>query len=133
MLNHWWGFIIYTVLPTNRKTGLAYNNNFCKTLQFYIFLSFYAELINLKYSYALKGYQNFWRRYKYFVTNCIKKKQLGTGYFHKHSIYISLRSEYQYLHYQDYSENSYEISVFQDKIKCREKWHSLYIKKFKQK
>lgn len=49
-----------------------------------------------------------------------KKKQLGIGYFHKHHIYFSLRSEYQYLYYQEYGENAYEISVVRDKIKYRE-------------
>lgn len=44
------------------------------------------------------------------------KEETGTGYFHKYHIYFSLRSEYQYLYYQDYSENS----VFQDKIKYSE-------------
>ena len=29
-----WGFIIYTILPADRKTGLAHSNNFCKTLPF---------------------------------------------------------------------------------------------------
>lgn len=44
----------------------------------------------------------------------------GTGYFHNYHVYFSLKHEYQYLYYQDCRENSYEISVFQDKTKYRE-------------
>lgn len=45
----------------------------------------------------------------------------GTGCLPKHHVYFPLKSDYQYLYYQDSSENTREVSVFQGKIKRGEK------------
>lgn len=57
----------------------------------------------------------------------------GAGYLHKHHIYFPLKSEYQYLYYQDSKENAHEVSIFQGKIACGEERVSVCIRKWKQK